>query len=208
MRRAPFAIALALTIAPVTALAAAEAGEPRPAKDVGTAVTLGGLIMDSLGARQTTRLPNEGWVLFQLAGWYHLTKSFAVGGVGSYSGALGSSELWRLSGEARFFPVTWRFADVWVSAEAGWALSLYLPDGEPTGWVGTPLPAPDTGPRVAPLAGIGAGIDLLPIREISLGVEGRAMVPIFLGPPAGDGPSGFSPAVSAGLTFAFHLPTT
>jgi hypothetical protein len=200
MRAAPLILAFVLTSSPLASFAEEQVSESRPTKDVTASATFGGLLMDSLGARQH----EGGGLLYQFGGGYNLRRWLSVGGVVSYTrGWESENELWRASGEARLYALTWRFAHVWGAGEGGMVLSTYKPAccyGYPTG--------SETLPRFAPLVGVGAGIDLLPIREISFGLEGRALLPIFLGTPVGGGPSGLSPTATFGLTFALHLPTT
>lgn len=47
---------------------------------------------------------------------------------------------------------------------------------------------------------------MLPLRYVSLGLEGRALLPIFLAAPVEDSPAGVTPTFTVGLTLAAHVP--
>lgn len=152
---------------------------------------------------------NDGVV--QIGAAYRVSPRFALGGVGSFSpGTENDHQTWRLSGEGRAFAVTTRFVEIWGAGEVGFAASRYVPNDMGVADCivsgGCATPSDQKRPHLAPLAGAGAGVDFLPLRYVSVGVEGRALMPYFLARAVDGGPQGFSPIFTLGLSLGGRLP--
>jgi hypothetical protein len=142
---------------------------------------------------------------------YRIAPRFTIGAVGSFSPGLENDhQLWRLSGEGRVLAVATRFVEVWGAGELGLAASKYVPNdfgvGDCIDPGGCATPSEERRFHLAPLVGTGAGIDFLPLRFASVGMEGRALLPYFVAHAAGSGPEGFSPIFTLGLTVSGRVP--
>jgi len=148
---------------------------------------------------------NGGLGLLQIAGSYRVSRFFALGGLASTTVAEeGEQHFWHVAGEARLLALTSRFVEIWGAAELGLAATTYSPSA--CGDCG-PVRDADLRAHFAPIFGPGAGVDFLPIKYVSLGVEGRALVPIYPAAPVAEGPTGVAPVFMFGLTLAAHIAT-
>jgi hypothetical protein len=129
---------------------------------------------------------------------YRFSKRLAAGAVVSYfPPAVSEYRFSRLAGEARVYAISWRFIDVWGAGEAGIAAWKFSPSD---------CTSCDFVSRFGPSFGLGAGVDVVALRYVSLGLEGRALLPIFLAAPVEDSPASVTPAFTVGLTLAAHIP--
>jgi hypothetical protein len=155
--------------------------------------------------------PYHNDVVVQVGAAYRVSPRLALGGVGSFSpGAENDHQTWRLSVEGRVFAITTRFVEVWGAGEAGFAASRYVPNdfgvGDCIAPGGCATPSYQKRAHLAPLMGAGAGIDLLPLRYVSVGIEGRALMPYFFARAVDGGPQGFSPIFTLGMTLTGRVP--
>ena len=150
--------------------------------------------------------PNLPSVGGQIAVTYRLSETMSVGALVSHSVLESSERLTRVAGEARYHLVHRRYVDVWGDAELGVAADYYVPPGPVYGNDGSGSGDGDASgsTRFAPLGGLGAGVDLLPLRYVSLGLEARTFGAVFS--YSKEGLSGLTPGAFAGLTLAMHLP--
>jgi hypothetical protein len=144
----------------------------------------------------------EGQLLLQLAVGRRFSEHVSAGVVGSYSPTIDSEldrRIWRVSAEGRLHLVPVRFVDLWADGELGVVVSSPSPDYAP----GEPPkrdPAdPWTHTHAGPVLGAGVGVDLLPIRYFSLGLEARALAPVL-------GEGDVSSLLTLGLTLMGRLP--
>jgi hypothetical protein len=139
------------------------------------------------------------------------TKLLSLGIVASHAECDGceGARFSRVSFEAGAHPLHGRFVDVWGSGTLGLAFAKFAPI-QPSlcvnGNTCTPLYTDDQKrTRVGPEAGVGIGVDFLPLPYVSIGVESRAMAVLFDASRGVPAPSGLTPAVFAGLTLAAHI---
>jgi hypothetical protein len=208
---APF-LALSL-VASSERAARAEApheGDPGAAEHgVDLAPTLGmGAIKGSKvlhGQFDTAFSSYDDYVVLQAAAAYRLTPRLSVGALASYWMNPDQGRVWQVAGEARYHVVQARFIDLWGAGEVG--IAAAVAGGPDCGDCGAPN-ASNYATRFAPLAGVGTGIDFLPVRYVSLGLEGRALVTWFddAQPPEASTPRTIAPGFFFGLTLGAHVP--
>jgi hypothetical protein len=136
---------------------------------------------------------------FQLAALYRATPWLSVGLVGSHAISSDWNYLTRMMGEGVFHVLRTRFVDAWGATELGFGFSKFAPpiecahhdggvnpDGSPSNcdYYGSQKRT-----RVGPSAGLGVGVDFLPIPYVSLGVEARAIGVLFDTAPAPPSPN-------------------
>jgi hypothetical protein len=143
--------------------------------------------------------PYANALLFQVSSRYRLTPYLSLGGVASYApGVESDADFWRAAGEARLHAGLHRIIDAWAAAEVGLAISKYSAQTQPDS---PPPSARQLAARVAPLAGAGLGLDLFPLPFAAVGLEGRALAPVFLAKAAtSETPSGVTAAFLIALT--------
>jgi hypothetical protein len=196
----PALLALAL---PLPA-AAAEGDAPNP---VIHTLTVAGAFSNAWvhGTSQLRTYANDAF--FQLGAWYRLSPRVALGGIGSFSPGLeNDQQFWRLSSEARFFALATRFVEVWGAGEAGVGMTRYVASDLGRGDCIVPggcgIPGNERRPHLAPLVGLGAGVDFLPLRYVAVGLEARALLPYFAAHSVDSGPEGASPVFTVGLALS------
>jgi hypothetical protein len=191
----------ALVLAP--AIARAEDGDD--AKKPPRQIDFGATFANGWMKTSSTIRPYQEDAVIQLAAAYRGVPWLAVGGVASFSpGIENDTQLWRVAGEARFFAVTTRIVEVWGGGELGAAWTKYSPS--PCGDCGGATDA-QLRPRFAPELGAAGGVDLKPLPYVALGLEGRALFPLFLADPAtSSGLHGVSPIFTLGFTLSGHVP--
>jgi hypothetical protein len=150
----------------------------------------------------------------QLAVRLRATSLLSLGIVASHAECDGceGARFSRVSFEAGLHPIHGRFIDAWGSGALGLAFAKFAPvqpslcvNGNTTDCA--PLYTDDQKrTRLGPEAGVGIGVDFLPIPYVSLGVESRAMAVLFDASRGVPAPGGLTPAVFAGLTLAAHIP--
>jgi hypothetical protein len=189
----PTIAAAALAIAP-TAHADEETPPPR-----GEQRTL-----DIAGTLLAGRVQSIDNIALQAAIRAHASRAWSFGALGMYGGTLGA-QLWRAAGEAAFHPLSLRWVDAYVAAEAGFAFSQL---GDESRYQDGTLIRTETDRRlrVGPSAGFGVGADVLPVRFFSVGVEARALGIIFDHGPDPQTPSGPTTALFVGVGGALRLP--
>jgi hypothetical protein len=163
---------------------------------------------------------------FQIAALYRATPRISLGVVGSHAISTHYNHLTRVMGEGVYHVLRTRFVDAWGATELGFAFSKFAPPV--TCWFADGDVNPDGTPsnceyyglqkrtRVAPSAGVGAGLDFLPLPYVSLGAETRAIGVLFDTTPAASGPNessatrnvpgGPTLTLYAGVTLALHAP--
>jgi hypothetical protein len=204
MRTLAFATAvLALSLSSLSA-AAAEGDAPNPAVHT---LTVNGAFSNAWVHGTSLLQPYHNDAFFQLGAWYRLSPRVALGGLASFApGVESEHQFWRLSSEARFFALATRFVEVWGAGEAGVAMTRYVANdvgnGDCIAPGGCGIPSNERRPHFAPLVGLGAGVDFLPLRYVSIGLEGRALLPYFAAQSVENGPEGASPVFTVGLSLS------
>jgi hypothetical protein len=170
--------------------AAAAEDEAPEAADSHLAITGGGLAFYE-------RATPEWLGTVQLAGDYSVSPRWSLGAVTSYGAGQMPSGFLRFSAQGRFHAVRHRWLDLWAAGEAGAAVM----NGARGGCMDDDS-CPDPHSEVGAIFGLGLGLDVFLSRQVSLGVEGRGLVPFL-------NRSGLTPRTGiglfSGLTLAAHL---
>jgi hypothetical protein len=193
---------VALSASAVTARAAEpgaapnKSDEPAPSPRLALAAGLGGAEIKTHHGYE----PYRPAYIFQLEGGYRWSRWWSFGGIASYANEFESrTNHWRGSGQARFHYAHMRAFDAWAGGEVGVAIVKQL-----TERCGDCAPSPEEEKtRLAPLAGLGLGFDLLPTHYISLGMESRAIMTAFGG---GDANKPAGPMFVTMLTIGANIP--
>jgi hypothetical protein len=223
VRFTSIALGIALWMAAPGARADEHADRPDPtaAGAVEIAAT-----MDYVSVRQSGG--HDAYYGFQLAALYRATPRISLGAVGSHVISSDFNHLTRVMGEGVFHVLRTRFVDAWGATEVGFAFSKFAPPTTCTFFASGGDVNPDGSPsncdyygsqkrtRVGPSAGIGTGLDLLPISYVSLGVEARAIGILFDAAPEPSAmnessatrevPGGPTLSLYAGVTLALRAP--
>jgi hypothetical protein len=210
---------MAFTSAP----AAADDEQPRPAIDPTAAHAVEAEA--GLGVTSIARSgPSQHYAGFEGGVLYRLTRRLSAGVVGSYAIDPDFTRLARVALDARAHALRTRFVDAWGAGEIGFGFSKWAP---PTSAICIDSTVPGTGgcfpvehsaavtrTRVGPEAGLGAGVDILPLPWLSIGVQGRLLGVLFdhaPRDPGGENPYGGLPdgptlATLAAVTLSAHVP--
>lgn len=174
--------------------AAGEADAPaRPEHAVNLGTTVGELGFIGHG---------NGFLMAQLAGDYSLSRLWSFGGVASYGhGDDAGSQFGRVTAQGRLHAIHARWVELWTAGEVGLALSYER--GPSVSCFGGPCSSPAP-LQAAPIFGLGLGFDVFPTRYLSVGIEGRSLIPFFA--RLTESP-GTRLGVFAGASIAVHFPT-
>jgi hypothetical protein len=195
-----------LTLA-LTLCLSAEAAES-PSADIssvaphGLSLTTGAGLLWMQNSR--TREPFAPAYVLSIEPSYRVSAHMSFGALLSYGSTLDGLNIWRASTAGRVDFVRTRAFDAWAAGDAGLLFAKLEPNV--CGDCGPEAPNVTT-TRVAPVFGTGLGVDFLPIRYLSLGLETRGFLAIFGSPVYDkDVPSRVTPGFIVALNLGFHIP--
>ncbi len=144
----------------------------------------------------------QGFLATQLAADYSLSPLWSVGGVATYGhGNENDGEhLGFVTAQGRLHAIHTRWVELWTAGQVGLAMSYAK--GPNVSCLGGPCGA--SAPiQAAPIFGLGLGVDVFPTRYLSVGIEGRSLIPFFA--RSNESP-GTRPGLFAGASIAMHFP--
>jgi hypothetical protein len=199
-------------------------GAPAPALEIAPSLSYGAIRQTRYPFNEARTYHGQAYASYGIGLRYRATSALSLGLVGTHAECDGCAgeRFSRVVFEGAFHAIHTRFVDLWGAAEAGFGLSKLAPaqhescshyDGSNADGCTPRFSSDQLRTRVGPEAGIGVGVDFLPLSYVSIGVETRLLGVLFDAAPTADAtyeqaeaPSGFTPAAFAGLVIAAHIP--